>query len=83
MAGHWEELVLTRHINELEILAVMKAISHWRHLLQGQSVAILSDNTTVGAYIKRQGGTKSLALCQLTLECLKDGVKLRERTLYL
>ena len=71
IAGHWTESERNRHINELEMLAVFKAVTHWRNLLTGQSVVILSDNTTVCAYIKRQGGTKSHALCQLTLDLLQ------------
>lgn len=71
ISGQWSDAERIRHINELELLAVLRAVTHWKHLLSGLSVVILSDNTIVCAYIRRQSGTRSFALCQLTLELLQ------------
>jgi hypothetical protein len=71
VSGHWstEESVL--HINLLEMKAVICAINHWSDRLRDLSVAVLSDNTSVCSYIRRQGGTSSLELCRLTLDLLQ------------
>lgn len=39
--------------------------SHFRRLLVGRTVLLLSDNTTVAAYINRRGGTRSSSLDEL------------------
>jgi hypothetical protein len=70
-AGIWSEEEKQRHINELELLAVLRALTHWRVSLSHQAVMLLSDNSTVVAYIRNQGGTHSRSLCQLTVEVLQ------------
>nr|KAG5708402.1 hypothetical protein BaRGS_026129 [Batillaria attramentaria] len=42
------------HINLLELKAASYALSFWRQRLQGRTVMLLSDNTTVIAYIRNQ-----------------------------
>ena len=46
----------------------MKALHHFRAEVAGRSVLVQSDNTTVVAYINRQGGTRSPQLCYLSWE---------------
>ncbi|KAK6168311.1 hypothetical protein SNE40_021104 [Patella caerulea] len=41
------------------MMAISKALSHFAPVLINQSVLILSDNTTVVSYLRRQGGTRS------------------------
>lgn len=66
------------HINKLELLTVLLAIRSFAPVLQGHSVAVLSDNTTAVSYINRQGGTVSRSLCKLALRlwdfCLANDI---------
>ncbi|KAL6467752.1 hypothetical protein MHYP_G00234290 [Metynnis hypsauchen] len=68
--GVWPPQLSQAHINYLELLAVFLAVKHFRKFLQGQHVLIKSDNSTVVAYINRQGGTRSLRLHRLTRKLL-------------
>ena len=65
-SGMWTQEEQARHINELEMLAVLRALQEWTAVLERASVLILSDNSTVVAYISKQGGTRSERLCQLS-----------------
>lgn len=51
-----------RHINLLEMEAVQRVLLHFATHLRGRHVLVRSDNTTVVAYLNRQGGTRSPAL---------------------
>ena len=65
--GEWSPSERKRHINQLELLAILKAVFHWTNVLRGKNIMVASDNSTVVAYINRQGGTRSsdlLKLCQ-------------------
>ena len=53
----WTRSELGLHINILELKAVMLALRHWVSVLQGHQVIFPTDNTTVVAYIIKQGGT--------------------------
>ena len=55
------------HINVLELMAVILALSYWAAVLQGHPVLIATDNTTVVAYINKQGGTHSHFLLWLVV----------------
>ncbi len=54
----------------LELLAVFRGLTSAESSVQGQVVLVSSDNTTVVAFINRQGGTHSIRLCLLTRELL-------------
>ena len=56
------------HIDVLELWAVILALHHWATLLRGHHVLIATDNTTVVAYINKQGGTHSNLLLQLVVD---------------
>jgi hypothetical protein len=58
------------HINFLELEAVRLALLHFHREILGKSVLVATDNTTVVAYINRQGGTKSPNLCRLAEQML-------------
>ena len=49
-------------INQRELLAVERGLGALCACLEGWVVAVFSDNTTSVAYLRRQGGTLSLAL---------------------
>ena len=54
------------HINNLELLTVLLALQQFQSSVQGKSVQIMTDNTTVVGQIKHQGGTHSRELFNLT-----------------
>ena len=66
VAGRWGPDHRSSHINVLEMLAVSNALQHFQSSVTGRSVLIRCDNTTVVAYINRQGGTRSAQLCAIT-----------------
>ena len=54
-AGLWSATETTRHINELELLAIWKAVLHFLPLISGKVVMIHSDNSSAVAYLQNQG----------------------------
>ena len=60
--GKWDRSLARSHINVLELWAVFLALKHFLPFLQGHHVLVKTDNSTVVAYINRQGGTRSLQL---------------------
>ena len=68
IAGVWTRSELELHINVLELRAVIMALHHWATVLQGRHVLIATDNTTVVAYINKQGGTHSNLLLRLVVD---------------
>ena len=81
LAHQWELPLRRWHINALELVAVLKALKGFEHLLSGKNVLIRTDNTTVVSYLNRQGGTRSLRLWRTTWDifqwCRASGVTLR------
>jgi len=61
IGGGWP-LTETRHINLLELRAVVRLLQYCKPLLQGKHVLVRSDNRTTEAYINRQDGVSSAAL---------------------
>ena len=61
-ARDWAYLGTIAHINVLELMAAFMSLQHFRRRCEGRSVLVLTDNTTVAAYINRQGGTRSTSL---------------------
>ena len=53
------------HINIREMRAVELALASFLPQLAGQSVVLMSDNTSVVAYLRHQGGTVSCRLCRI------------------
>jgi hypothetical protein len=60
VAGQWSQEQLQGHVITLEFKTVTLAIQHWLPKRRGQSVLVMSDNTTVCACIRLQGS------CQLS-----------------
>ena len=79
--GSWTPVELREHINVLELLSVRKVMRHYLPFIRGQEVLIQSDNTTVVAYINKQGGTQSHTLCAHALLlwnwCLEHQIGIR------
>ena len=80
-SGLWQAPWNTFHINRLELEAVSRALIHFSDLVSGQRVLIRTDNTTVVAYINKQGGTHSFPLWRqswlLFQWAIREGVSLQ------
>ena len=60
--GVWTEDQSRLHINVLEMKAIFLSLSRAVHKVKNSTVLVSTDNTTVVAYIRRQGGTHSTVL---------------------
>ena len=65
--GHWSLPESKLHINYLELKAVFLALREFQDLCVNNIVLVATDNTTVVAYINKEGGMRSGPLC-LTME---------------
>ena len=63
--GIWPVPESHLQINFLELKAVLLALKRFQHLVQGKVVLVATDNTTVVAYINKEGGMRSGSLCAL------------------
>ena len=63
VSGVWSPNERTLHINNLELRAVVLALKHWERVVIGKTILVAIDNSTVVAYINKQGGTVSRSLC--------------------
>ena len=80
--GIWSLPESKLHINHLELKAVFLALKEFRTLYYNKTVLIATDNTTVVAYINKEGEMKSGSLCALLwriLSCTRQQVTLRAR----
>ena len=81
--GTWSLPETKLHINHLELKAVFLALKEFRTLVCNKTVLIATDNTTVVAYIIKEGGMKSGSLCALLWRilswCTRQQVTLRAR----
>ena len=68
--GIWTPREKLLHINHLEMLAVLRACKEFRLQLQHRVTTAHIDNTTVVAYLKKEGGTRSWPLTLLTRQVL-------------
>ena len=63
--GLWSEQEKRLHINVLELKAVSLALRDFKDQCQNQTVLVATDNSTVVAYINKQGVTHSAEMCAL------------------
>ena len=63
--GLWSDWEKRLHINVLELKAVSLALRSFKDQCQNQTVLVATDNSTVVAYINKQGGTHSAEMCAL------------------
>ena len=61
--GLWSDLEKRLHIIVLELKAVSRALQSFNDQCQNQTVLVATDNSTVVAYINKQGGTHSALSC--------------------
>ena len=62
----WSDQEKLLHINPLEMKALFLGLQAFREDVIGHHVTVMCDNSTVVAYVNKQGGTASRALCLLT-----------------
>ena len=81
--GLWSLPESKLHINYLELKAVFLALKQFQSMCSGNMVLIATDNTTVVAYINKEGGMKSGRLCALLWRiltwCTRHQITLRAR----
>ena len=81
--GSWSVPESKLHINYLELKAVFLALKEFQSCCTGQMVLVATDNTTVVAYINKEGGMRSGPLCALLWRiltwCSQRQVTLRAR----
>ena len=70
VSGVWTDQEKLLHINLLEMKALFLALQSFRDVI-GHHVTAMCDNSTVVAYVNKQGGTVSRALCSLTSRLLR------------
>ena len=78
--GSWSVPESKLHINYLELKAVFLALKEFQDLCVGKIVLVATDNTTVVAYINKEGGMRSGLLCALLWRIL-TGCSQRQVTL--
>ena len=67
----WSDQEKLQHINLLEMKALFLGLQAFREDVIGHHVTAMCDNSTVVAYVNKQGGTVSRALCLLTSRLLR------------
>ena len=81
--GNWSLPESKVHINYLDLKAVFLALKEFQALCTNNIVLIATDNTTVVAYINKEGGLKSGPLCALLWRiltwCTRNAVTLKAR----
>ena len=75
--GEWTVLEKRRHINELELQAVIRTLEKvGKSQLSNKVILFMIDNKTAVAYINKQGGTRSSPLMRLTRAIYKLATQL-------
>ena len=81
--GSWSLPESKLHINYLELKAVLLALQEFQALCMNKVVLVATDNTTVVAYINKEGGMKLGPLCALLWRiltwCTRNQVTLKAR----
>ena len=66
VSGVWSDQEKLLHINLLEMKALFLGLQAFREDVIGHHVTAMCDNSTVVAYVNKQGGTVSRALCEVS-----------------
>ena len=71
VSGVWSDQEKLLHINLLEMKALFLGLQAFQEYVSGHHVTAMCDNSTVVAYVNKQGGTVSRALCLLNSRLLR------------
>ena len=71
VSGVWSAQEKLWHINLLEMKALFLGLQAFQEDVAGHHVTAMCDNSTVVAYVNKQGGTVSRSLCLLTSRLLR------------
>ena len=71
VCGVWSDQEKLLHINLLEMMALFIGLQAFREDVIGHHVSAMCDNLTVVAYVNKQGGMVSRALCLLSSRLLR------------
>ena len=71
VSGVWSAREKLLHINLLEMKALFLGLQAFQEDVAGHHVTAMCDNSTVVAYVNKQGGTVSRSLCLLTSRLLR------------
>ena len=71
VSGVWSDQEKLLHINLLKMKALFLGLQAFREDVIGHHVTAMCDNSTVVAYVIKQGGTVSRALCLLASRLLR------------
>ena len=71
MSGVWSDQEKLLHINLLEMKVLFLGLQSFGEDVIGHHVTAMCDNSTVVAYVNKQGGTVSRALCLLASRLLR------------
>ena len=71
VSGVWSAQEKLLHINLLEMKALFLGLQAFQEDVAGHHVTAMCDNSTVVAYVNKQGGTVSRSLCLLTSRLLR------------
>ena len=81
--GVWTPDESQLHINILEMKAILLALKQCQDILANSSIMVATDNSSVVAYIRKEGGTHSPSLCmevwETLLWCFEKGISIRVR----
>ncbi|XP_045541656.1 uncharacterized protein LOC123723143 [Papilio machaon] len=69
--GSWSQEEQRLHSNQKEMLAILHALQTHVHLMKHSSLLIQCDNKTAVAQLRKEGGTKSISLMNITYQILK------------
>ena len=79
-SGLWSAYWQTQHINVLELRAVMLALKSFHQIIPNCHILLSTDNTTVAAYLNKEGGARSRTLSFMATNllewCMKRQVSL-------
>lgn len=71
LRGSWSPEEKNLHCNQKEMLAILHVFQKHAQTMSHSSVLIQCDNKTVVAHLRKEGGTKSFALMEITRQLLK------------
>ncbi|CAG9116158.1 unnamed protein product [Plutella xylostella] len=70
LSGVWSKAEQTLHCNQKEMLAILHALQSHAHLMRHSCILMQCDNKTAVSYLRKEGGTRSVPLLEITYQIL-------------